>query len=416
MAAARLVPMPSNQTVDIGISGLGVTTAIGQGQTAFTEGLLQGRHAFGFMARPGRNNGTRYLGAELGGLDLPACLPPKVLRTATLSGQAALATLHEAWTDACLDQIDPSRIGLVIGGSNFQQRELMQIHQTYAGRSQFLRPTYGLNFMDSDMCGLCTQQFRIQGFAYTVGGASASGQLAVIQALQAVQAGQVDVCISLGALMDLSHWECQALRTLGAMGSDRYANQPDSACRPFDCSRDGFIYGEACGAVVIERIGHILKRGQNLYASIPGWAVAMDANRNPDPSREGEVRAIQTALGRAAWTPQMIDYINPHGTGSSIGDETEVAALKTCCLSHAFVNATKSLTGHGLCAAGIVEIIATLVQMRTGCLHPTRNLHDPIDEEMNWVRERKVTHQIKRALSLSMGFGGINTAVCLQTS
>jgi malonyl-ACP decarboxylase len=406
--------MTSSRAPDVVITGVGVTAAIGQGKEAVGAALLTGAQAFGVMQRPGRQRDSAFLGAEIRSLTYPACLSRQTIRTTSFSALVAVTTLHEAWHEAGLDGVDPARIGLIVGGSNFQQRDLVQTFDTFAGRAQYVRPTYGMAFMDTDCCGLCTQLFGIRGVAYTVGGASASGQLAVIQATQAVQTGQVDVCIALGALMDLSYWECRALRSLGAMGSDRHANEPAAACRPFDRDRDGFIYGESCGALVIESAFGASRRRARPYARVAGWAVAIDGNRNPDPSFEGEVNVIERALRSAGCAPADVDYINPHGTGSTIGDETELKAIHACRLSHAYVNATKSIVGHGLSAAGAVEVIATLLQMEAGRLHPTRNLDNPIDPPLNWVREQPVSHSIQNALSLSMGFGGINTAVCLQ--
>jgi malonyl-ACP decarboxylase len=268
--------------------------------------------------------------------------------------------------------------------------------------------------MDSDLCGFCTEEFGIRGLAYTVGGASASGQLAIVQAAQAVLTNQVDVCIALGALMDVSHWECQSMRALGAMGSDRYANEPGLACRPFDRDHDGFIFGESCGAVVMESLESSQRRSLDPYAALCGWGIAMDGNRNPDPSLEGETQAIQNALAASGLAPAQIDYVNPHGTGSAAGDETELKALHACGLAGAYLNATKSLIGHGLSAAGTVEVIATLLQMQAGKLHPSCNLENPIDPTFNWVRNKPVDHSIENAMTLSMGFGGINTALCWQ--
>jgi malonyl-ACP decarboxylase len=124
--------------------------------------------------------------------------------------------------------------------------------------------------------------------------------------------------------------------------------------------------------------------------------------------------AIQRALGAALLPPAQIDYVNPHGTGSIVGDETELKALRACGLTDAFLNATKSLIGHGLSAAGTVEVIATLLQMQAGQLHPTRNLENPIDPTLNWVRNKSIDRPIENALTMSMGFGGINTALCWQ--
>lgn len=406
---------------DLLISGIGVTSAIGQGKADFLDALLGGRHRFDVMRRPGRQRpadergeGTAYLGAEIGTLGLPVEIPPNLLRTASFSAQVALASVYEAWHDAALDRLDPDRVGLVVGGSNFQQRELVQLHEAYRERPQFLRPTYAMSFMDSDLCGLCTEVFGIRGFAHTVGGASASGQVAVVQAIAAVQAGIVDACVAVGTLMDLSHWECQGLRSLGAMGSDRYAQRPEQACRPFDRDRDGFIYGEACAVLVIEREASAGRAGVRPYARIAGWAMGMDGNRNPNPSLDGEMAAIAKALQRAGLDAAQIDYVNPHGTGSGIGDVTELEALRRSGLEHAWLNTTKSLTGHGLSAAGAVELAAVALQMRAEQLHPSRNLDDCMEPSLRWVRERALDHRIGHALNLSMGFGGVNTAVCLS--
>jgi malonyl-ACP decarboxylase len=396
------------------VTGMGVISAIGQGKAAFGQALLEGGTAFGVMQRPGRQRDSAYLGAEIRDIVFSPAIARQTLRAASLSAQAALVVLQEAWSEARLCDVDPRRIGLIVGGSNVQQRELAQVHEAYRDCSAFLRPTYALSFMDSDLCGFCTAQFEIRGLACTVGGASASGQLAIVQAAQAVLTGQVDACIALGALMDLSHWECQALRALGAMGSDRYADEPALACRPFDRDHDGFIFGESCGAVVIESLESSRRRGLAPYAALRGWGIAMDGNRNPDPSLEGETRAIQKALEAAGWPSEQIDYINPHGTGSIVGDETELKALHACGLTDAYLNATKSLVGHGLSAAGTVEVIATLLQMQAGRLHPTRNLDNPIDPTFNWATHKSIEHQIEKALTLSMGFGGINTALCWQ--
>lgn len=406
-------------------SGLGITSAVGQGKHAFTQALLEGSHAFSIMERPGRQSSLSlpqsqggqeetpaFLGAEIKDFLLPETISKAILRTASFSAQVVLATINEAWNDAQLDKVNPERIGLIIGGSNFQQRELVQTYNSYQDRLSFLRPTYGMSFMDTDVCGLCTEVFNIRGFAYTLGAASASGQFAVIQAIQSVLSGEVDACIAVGALMDISYWECHALRSLGAMGSYKFANRPDLACRPFDKAHDGFIYGENCGAIVVERAE--MARKSDPYGRVAGWGLAMDANRNTNPSFEGEIKVIHQAMCRAGISAKDIDYVNPHGTGSVIGDEIELQALKSFSLNHAYINTTKSITGHGLTAAGNIELIATLLQMQMSRLHPSRNLDDPIEQDFNWVKQNSVSHQIRCALKLSFGFGGVNTAICIS--
>ncbi|MBP2000179.1 malonyl-ACP decarboxylase [Paenibacillus shirakamiensis] len=406
------MPNPLRELV---ITGMGVLSAVGMGKEEFSSALMEGRHAFRTMQRPGRQEaGSCYIGAEIPDVYFEQALPKRIQRSATLSSKAALLTLQEAWKEARLQEFPSEEIGLIVGGSNIQQREMIEIHNQYAGRIPFVPPTYSLSFMDSDICGFCTEKFGIQGLAYTVGGASASGQLAVIQAAEAVLSGQVSCCIAIGALMDLSYWECQAFRSLGAMGSERYAEFPAQACRPFDRQSDGFIYGEACAAVVIESASSALARGIEPYAYVRSWALGIDANRNPNPSYEGEKKVISQALSKAKLLPRDIDYINPHGSGSVLGDLTELRALRDSGLSHAYINATKSITGHSLTAAGAMEIIATILQMKYSWLHPTRNLEDPVDDTWKWIQQSAKTHDIQHALCLSMGFGGMNTAVCLS--
>lgn len=396
------------------VSGVGITSSIGQGKIEFTNALLEGSHAFGIMKRPGRQQNSSFIGAEIPDLSYPESFSKRLLRSASFPALVSLLTIQEAWKDACLDGVDPYRIGLVIGGSNFQQRELVQNYETYQNRPHMLRPNYAMMFMDTDLCGICTEQFGIRGLAYTIGGASASGNLSVIQAAQAVASGQVDVCIAVGALMDLSYWECHAFRSIGAMGSDRYSDDPASACRPFDSQRDGFIFGESCGVVIIEREDSALKRNLKPYGVLSGWAVTMDGNRNPNPSLEGERAAIEKAMNHAGLSSLDIDYVNPHGSGSLIGDETELKAIENCNLSNACINSTKSVIGHGLTSAGTVELVATLLQMKEARLHPSRNLENPLDPSFNWVMQCAVAHKIRHAISLSIGFGGINTAICLE--
>ncbi|MDN3720445.1 beta-ketoacyl synthase N-terminal-like domain-containing protein [Roseibium salinum] len=145
----------------------------------------------------------------------PAILPPRIARTVGLSARAAVSVLSEAWQEAGLDHVDPERIGLVVGGSNLMSRERELALGEYAGRLSYVPPRHGHMFQDTDICGVCATVFPIRGFAVTVGAASASGAVAVIQAVDAIRSGRVDVCIALGALQDLSAHDLQALRAMG---------------------------------------------------------------------------------------------------------------------------------------------------------------------------------------------------------
>ena len=402
---------------NIEITGMGIVTSIGQEVATFKEALLSGETQFTYLKQPGRESIKPFIGAEIPDIDAKTLFPEYsgLLRTATKSAQVAIVAVAEAWQDAklTLSKVNPERIGLVVGGSNLQQRYQQQIWQRYHSRQEFIRPTYGLTFWDTDILGLISQCFQIQGEGYSVGGASASGAVAIIHAARQILMGSSDICIALGALSDLSGAEFQALMNLGAMGSERFADRPDLACRPFDQDHDGFIYGEGCGAVILEKTDRAQQRGAKSHGQLKGWGLALDGNRSPEPSQKGEERAINTALAMADLQPESIDYVNTHGTGSPLGDKTEVAALKSVGLHHSLINSTKSLTGHCLTGAGVVEGIATILQMKFGFCHPTKNLVNPIDTSLNWVKETSVQLEIKYAISNSFGFGGINTALLI---
>ncbi|ABC34518.1 beta-ketoacyl synthase N-terminal-like domain-containing protein [Burkholderia thailandensis] len=395
------------------VTGLGVVSPIGIGVPAFEAALFAGGAAFGVMRREGRQHAaSAFLGAELPAFELPASAFAGAQRL-SLPARAALAALGEAWADAALRELDPARVGLVIGGSNLQQRELARVHEAFRERPLYVRPNHAVSYMDTDLAGACAQAFGVRGAACTVGGASASGLLAVVEAARLVQAGELDACVAVGGLADLSHLECQAFRSLGAMGSERFADDPGAACRPFDRARDGFIYGEACAALVVESPESAGRRGARARAALAGWSVVSGANRGPNATLDAEADAIGRALAHAGWRAADVDYVNPHGSGSVSGDEIELAALAAAGLGHAWLNATKSLTGHALSAAGAVETLATVLQMQASRLHPTRNLDDPI-APARWVRGAPQPARVGRALKLSYGFGGINAALCLE--
>ncbi|NES76651.1 MULTISPECIES: beta-ketoacyl synthase N-terminal-like domain-containing protein [Okeania] len=402
---------------NIEITGMGIVTSIGQGIATFKEALLSGKTQFAYLKQPGRESVKPFIGGEIPDIETRTLFPEYsgLLRAATKSAQVATVAVAEAWQDAQLtsSQVNPERVGLVVGGSNLQQRYQQEIWQRYNSRQEFIRPTYGLTFWDTDILGLISQCFQIQGEGYSVGGASASGGVAIIHAARQILMGNSDICIALGTLSDLSGYELQALMNLGAMGSERFADRPDLACRPFDQDHDGFIYGEGCGVVILESTDHARQRGAKSHGQLKGWGFALDGNRSPEPSQKGEERAINTALAMADLQPESIDYVNTHGTGSPLGDKTEVGALKSAGLQHCLLNSTKSLTGHCLTAAGVVEAIATILQMKFGFCHPTKNLVNPIDTSLNWVKETSVQAEIKYAISNSFGFGGINTALLI---
>lgn len=404
--------MPKLADTSVVISGLGVVSPIGLGVENFWSALLSGSSRFSTLKRDGRGE-QRFIGAELADFSAPSLLTEHRIRGALFSAQVAVEALSQAWSSADLNAVDSTEVGLVVGGSNLSQREQALLFAQYQDRPAFVRPSHAVSFLDTDICGICTQVFGIHAQALTVGAASASGQLALIQAYNAVKCGQVQTCIAMGALQDIGELQLQAFQSLGAMAPKDGFATANEASRPFDQRRQGFVYGENCAAIVIETLASAQRRAIKPLAQIAGTGVVIDGNRATNPSEQGELGVIKQALSEAGWSAKHIDYVNPHGTGSIIGDQTELSALKKAGLEHALINTTKSITGHGLSGAGTVELLATTLQLHHQRLHPSLNLQQPIGE-FCWVKEKALDADVQRALSLSMGFGGINTAVCLE--
>lgn len=402
--------MPS-ATPDIVFAGLGAASGLGYGKASLIDGLLAGRDVFGTLQRPGRQapeGVAPFLGIEMA--EPPSLLAARVERTVGFGARVAVAVVDEAWREAGLDTVAPERIGLVVGGSNLFSREQALLARDYAARPNFLPPRAGHAYLDSEIGGLLANTFAIRGFTLGVGAASASGAVAVMQAADAIRSGRVDACIALGALQDLSAMDLLGMRALGALGAPRFADRPGQACRPFDRDHDGFVFGESCAALVLRRAD---QAGPG-YGSLVGAAQVADGQRGPEPDGAGQRRAIAQALAQAGLRPGDVDYVNAHATSTPKGDDVEAETLAASGLGHAWVNATKSIIGHGLAAAGAIEVAAVLLQMRAGRLHPTRNLDHPIAPPLRHVIGAAQPHQARVALKTSFGFGGIDTAMVIR--
>jgi malonyl-ACP decarboxylase len=187
-------------------------------------------------------------------------------------------------------------------------------------------------------------------------------------------------------------------------------------CRPFDRTGQGFVPGLAGGCVVLESADAAEARGRRPRVAVAGGAMTLDANSRLDPSAAGEARAIRAALADADLAPERVDYVNTHGTGSELGDVAELRALDLAFGAHALrlrLNATKGLTGHCLSSAGVIECIATAIQLEQGFLHPNPKLDEPISDRHRFVGRAAETCAAEVAISNNFAFGGINTAVVL---
>lgn len=409
----------------VAITGMGVRNSIASDTTEFLDGLREGRH--GFRVAAGREAGdaptvsARLLDATWRRVfeelppDFSACAARArgVLRHAPLASQIAACVALEAYREARLeDVLEREELGIVVAGNNIHQNYLLDGFRSYLERPDYVNPRHAFSFMDTHTVGALSEIFELRGAGFTVGGASASGNVALAQAWQMVRSGEAEVCLCVGALADYSEFELQALTNLGALSAGRPDVPPEETCRPFDARHSGFVYGQGSGCLVLESAGHATRRGIPVLAEVLGVAVVLDGNHAAQPNAEGESRAMRRALKLAGVSPASVGYINAHGTSSPAGDRAECEAIRMVfpVVNGPAVNSTKSLVGHTLYAAGVIEMVATVLQMNHGFLHPNLNLHTPVDTLLRFVVAESEAAEFDYALSNSFGFGGINSS------
>lgn len=411
----------------IKVTGLGVITPIGIGLKQFTGALKNGltnfstvefEHSGSLFSFPIARVDDFGLSGLVAKMNINDAIIEKAKRLRNISASASFGVYSalEAWADAGLKdaEVDLTRVAIVSAGTNTQQATLKIMHDKYREKLQFMNPNYGLNFFDTDLIGVLSELLGIKGEGQSIGAASASGNMAIIQGARLIKSKEYDLVLVVAPLMDLSIYEFQGFTVMGAMARVQEDGSPSEICRPFDKAHCGFVNGQSAGCMILESEEHAAKRGRKAYGSIAGYGLNMDANRNPNPSVEGEQKAMYTAMIDAQVRPAEIDYVNTHGTASGIGDETEVAALLSVGLSGVKANSTKSLIGHGLSAAGIVEGIASLLQMQEGFLHQNNNLINPISDKIDWIKEKSQSAIVNYAMSNNFGFGGVNTSIILK--
>ncbi|NRD67945.1 beta-ketoacyl-ACP synthase, partial [Corallococcus exiguus] len=317
--------------------------ALGQGVDALTQGLRAGRSGIALRERTARPlpDGCR-IGAEIRGfsfdsaLERVGALPEerkaralKLGRRAPFTVQTSVVAALEAWSAAALEPsgVDPERVGVLIAGNNLTQQYVFQTHGEYGSDPTFINPRYALQFLDTFHLGVVSELLGAKGEGGTVGGASASGNVALARAHQLLALDLCDVCVVVAPPADLSILELQALANAGALYKD-FTDAPSRTCRPFDRRHNGFVPGEAAACVVLEREAFARARGAPVQGRLLGVAVQLDGNASSDPNVDGEVRTMRRALAQAGVDPGAIDYLNAHGSASPLGDRTEVEAIR----------------------------------------------------------------------------------------
>ena len=331
-------------------------------------------------------------------------------RTASPSLRATLAVALEAM--AMAGPTPPEQTGIVVAGSNLQLGRAWQAYEKYRAEPAWLSPRHGYEFYDTHVMALLAETLGLRGPGITVGGASASGNSAIMTGLDWVRHGRAVACLVVGPLPELSPVERQALSAMGALAPE------GGACRPFDKEAAGFVPGEACAAVVLERAEGAAARGAVALAEIAGAWSGLGGSHLPAPDVESELRAMAGALEDAGAVIGDLDYVSAHATSTPAGDAAECEALRRLLGARARavpVNATKSLVGHALHAAGVVELVALVLQMRGGFVHGTAGLSAPIGDDLWLVGPSAVERPMRLGLSNSFGFGSIATSVAVRS-
>lgn len=297
------------------------------------------------------------------------------------------------------------------------EREITQLFKTQ--KPNRVHPNFIPTITLNSASGIVAMAYGAKGPNLTISTACSSSAHALGQAFYCIRTGQADVVIVVGADASITPLVFAGFCSLRALSTE-YNDTPERASRPFDRHRDGFVMGEGAGALIVESLAHAKKRKARVYAELAGYGATSEAYHMVIPKEDGEEIAttMKIALDSAGLTPANVDYVNAHATSTPIGDQVEVKAIKRLFKTRAnavAINATKSLVGHTLGAAGALGAIASSLAIHTGQIHPTLNYDDPdpdcrLDGISRQVQERKV----RVALVNSFGFGSNNATVVLK--
>jgi 3-oxoacyl-[acyl-carrier-protein] synthase II len=408
------------------ITGLGAVSPIGSSIGQFWKAALAGVSGITAVRPFGDFPLEQYRSRVAGQVpDFDASLLPSSVNADRVDryAQFALAATTEALRDSGLrmDREPPRRVGVIVGagmgGMEMGEREITQLyhsHKPHRVHPNFI-PTITLN----SASGIVAMAHGAKGPNLTISTACSSSAHALGQALICLRSGQADAVIVAGADSSITPLVFAGFCSLRVL-STSFNDEPARASRPFDRSRDGFVMGEGAGSLILETLAHAKKRKARIYAEVAGYAATSEAYHMVIPREDGtEVAATMAlALEDAGVTPADVDYINAHATSTTIGDAVEVKAIRQLFKKRAdkiLVNATKSLIGHTLGAAGSMGAIACALSLETGQVHPTANYDDPdpacaLAGISKTVQERKLSV----ALLNAFGFGSNNAAVVLK--
>jgi 3-oxoacyl-[acyl-carrier-protein] synthase II len=401
------------------VTGIGPVTPVGTGVEEFWTGLTTGRNGIGPIGRFDPSDLPVRLCGDVRDFDPTAWMDAKEIRRTDRFVHYAIASAKLAWQDAGTPEIPSERAAIIystgIGGIETLLRQHSVLLEKGPGRvSPFMVPA----LMANAAAGHIAMIFGFTGPNFCTVSACASGAHAVGEGFRIVRDGLADLALVGGSEAATLPLTVAAFAQMTALTKNA---DPETASRPFDTARDGFVLSEGACALVIERADRAEARGARVYAEIAGYGASDDAFHitAPDPKGTGAAIAIRRALEDAGEEPSVVDYVNAHGTSTQLNDAGETAALKAALgdeVAHRVaVSSTKSMTGHMLGAAGAVEAAASVLAIQRGVIPPTIHYETPDpDCDLDYVPNEARTAEVNFAISDSFGFGGQNAVVAFR--
>ena len=404
------------------ITGLGVVSPIGSTVERFWESLAAGKSGLGAIECFDTTDFAVSIAGEVKDLDLNAYIDRKEQRRMDRYSHFALAAAKQAMDAAAFDRdaIDPERMGCVVGagvgGLWTIEKQSEVLAKRGPGRcSPFMIPQMIPNIAS----GMVAIAHNLKGPNYAVASACATAAHAIGDALHMIERGEVDVCVAGGAEATISPLGIAGFAAMKALSTRN--DDPQTASRPFDKDRDGFVMGEGAGIFVLEELEHAKARGAVIYCEVGGVGMSCDAFHMTAPveSGEGASRAMKMAMKSAGVGPDGIDYINAHGTSTPLNDKIETRAIKGALgeddARRVMISSSKSMTGHLLGAAAGIETAACIMALKKGVVPPTINQITPDPEcDLDYVPNTAREANVRAALNNSLGFGGHNACVCMK--
>lgn len=404
------------------VTGMGALTPIGNNLEAFWEGLRTGKSGAApityFDTTPFKTN----FACELKGLDVKDHLDRKEIRTNDPHVQYALVSTKEAIEDAGLnfEEIDTYRTGVIWGTGNGGIQSYYNEVVDYLKSDTVPRfnPYFIPKIIPNMASGVISIKYGLKGVSFTPISACATGNTAIIEALNYIQWGKADLIIAGGSDAAINEPGIAGFNASKALSTRN--DDPEHASRPFDKNRDGFVMGEGSGTLILEELEHAQRRGAKIYAEVVGGAMTSDAYHltATHPEGEGAKRAIQLGLADAGLTVNDVDYVNMHATSTPLGDISELQALNGVLEGPSpKISATKSMTGHLLGGAGAIEGIASIMALKHQFVPPTINtteLDEEVPKNLDIVIGEGQKAEMNVAISNTFGFGGHNAIVVMK--